>query len=283
MIRNGLIVGIAIGEYDGERWDNLNVSKDLDNLKEFCDFLRYDFMSNQRKLYWKKEEILSYLRDDVGNAFFTPKGRARYDGLVVCVTGHGVRDHVVTSQLEYVEKRVIHRCLCDQHPQFVDIPRIFIFDVCAGQGERLQIDDCAGLIAKGDRKQLYVDSESVDTPDSEKEMKDEEQVDIGNVGDLYIASLSRNLCRNIALIHAANSGYQAKMRGDVGSYLLTSFIYRVELNQARHERKGLEELMEEIQNSLHGAGRQQTVAVFYDTKHLILERKLPNEQTVLHT
>ena len=283
VIRNGLIVGIAISEYDSECWDNLNVSKDLDNLSEFGDFLGYDFMSNDRKLYWTKEEILSYLRDDVGNAFFTPKGRARYDGLVVCVTGHGVRDHVVTSQLEHVEKMAIHGCICDKYPRFVDIPRIFIFDVCADQGQKLQIDDSMGLAAKGDRKShvAAVNSDELNSEILESQYETKEQGDIGNVGDLdnaangnCLGALSGALCRNTALIHAVNSNYQAKMSGDVGSHLLTSFIYRVEANQARHERMGLEELMEEIQNRFLPAGRQQPVAVYHDTENLILERKL---------
>ena len=64
------------------------------------------------------------------------------------------------------------------------------------------------------------------------------------------------------------------MRGDIGSYLLSSFIYAVQTNQAKHEQKGLEELMEEIQNGLHKNGRQQTESIFNDTKNLRMERKV---------
>ena len=120
---------------------------------------------------------------------------------------------------------------------------------------------------------MAADSIELNAENLEGEYETKEQGHIVEVDDSP-ASSSRNIYRNSAVIHAANTGYQAKMRGDVGSYLLSSFIYRVELNQARHERKGLEELMEEIQNSLHRAGRQQMIAVFHNTEHLILERKL---------
>ena len=84
-----------------------------------------------------------------------------------------------------------------------------------------------------------------------------------------------DLDRNSALIHAANTGYQAKMRGDIGSYLLYSFMERVTRNVSHHEQKGLEELMGEIQNGLHGMGRQQTVNVFNEnSKNIRLEMKI---------
>ena len=260
-IRNALVVGIAIGKYgDGasltaETCADLNVDKDLDNLASFCNFMGYEFICNERKIHWTQEEILTYLRDDVGAIFFSPKGKAIYDGLLVCVSGHGVRDHVVTSQLEYVEKSTMYRCICDKFPQFIEIPRIFIFDACAG-GREKRDSFCLNPL---------------------EEAKVHQVVPMGDSDDLSVEAMATpkiDLDRNAALIHAANEGYQAKMRGDIGPYLLYSFMERVRRNVVKHEQKGLQELMGEIQEGLHKMGRQQTVNVFNtNTRNLKLEAK----------
>ena len=59
---------------------------------------------------------------------------------------------------------------------------------------------------------------------------------------------------------------------------LRFFIYYVQDNDAKHEQLGLEELIEKIQNGLHGIGRQQTESVFYDTKYLRMEREVVMEK-----
>ena len=291
IISNGLVVGIGIGEYESDDWQNLNVKKDLQNLQEFSNFLGYEFMSNHDKIYWTKEEILSYLRNDVGAAFFTKKGGKKYDGLLVCVSGHGVLGHVVTSKLEYVEKTAISRCICENYHQFVDIPRIVMFDACSGARERQSSlrsigGDESNEAGKGDVKQhiIAMHSEEMSGDMTPKDNPADIEGDIGKAGDMHEtggsnkakrgSSVGSDLDRNTAVIHAANSGYQAKMRGDIGSYLLSSFIYAVQTNQAKHEQKGLEELMEEIQNGLHKNGRQQTESIFNDTKNLRMERKV---------
>ena len=265
-IRNALVVGIAIGKYSddmsiaADTCSDLNVDIDLDNLASFCNFMGYEFICNERKVQWTKEEILSYLRNDVGAAFFSSKGKARYDGLLVCVSGHGVLDHVVTSELEYVDKTTMYRCICDKYPKFIDIPRIFMFDACAGGREkrdtfRLNPVDEAG---KADTHQVVAMGDSDDL----------------SVEGAVVTMSKADLDRNAALIHAANEGYQAKMRGDIGSYLLYSFMERVRRNVVNHEQMGLEELMGEIQEGLHKMGRQQTVNVFNtNTRNLKLEAK----------
>ena len=274
-IRNAVVVGIGIGQYqrpatsDVGTLGNLNVGKDLDSLESFCTFMGYEFMCSDRKTEWTKQEIFNYLQEDVGTAFFTAKRRARYDGLLVCISGHGVQDHVVTSDLMYIEKTAICRCICEKYPEFIDIPRIFIFDTCGGSRERREDIETTDLGMQDSH--LAVASESTIGDDVGKS---------GGSGDGEITvGISQDLDRNTAVIHAANKGYQAKMRGDVGSYLLYSFISAIRQDIADHTQKGLAELMEDVQNGLHRIGRQQTVNVF-DGKMRKLRLKLKVNQQI---
>ena len=118
-------------------------------------------MSNDRKTHWTQDGILSYLKNDVGAAFFIKKRRKKYDGLLVCVSGHGVRGHVVTSKREYVDKAMTYRSICENYPQFVDVPRVFMFDACSGARERrdsISRDE----VGKGDVKQHIIAMHSVE-------------------------------------------------------------------------------------------------------------------------
>ena len=255
----------------------------------------YDFISNNRKTKWTKNEILSFLRDDVGNTFFSPQGKAKYDGLLVCVSGHGIRGHVVTSNLEHVDKTRISRCIYDRFPKFIDIPRIFIFDACAGARERRHsfavetpLDIGITETEGGDTGKGNTNNTALPPPItvghnesghvSKHGDNDRDSITVSNTAATTESSTvsvpKMDFDRGSALIHAANTGYQAKMRGDIGSYLLYSFMERVQRNVILHERKGLEELMGEIQNGLHGMGRQQTVNVFNEnSKNIRLEMK----------
>ena len=78
---------------------------------------------------------------------------------------------------------------------------------------------------------------------------------------------------NLVLIHAANSGYVAKMQeSEVGSYLTYFFAKKVKDNIVDHGRKGLAEILKDIQNLLHDKGKQQIRKEFYnDTSNLRIE------------
>merc|ERR1712141_379645 len=96
----------------------------------------YKFMSNDDKLYWTKQELTTFLRRDVVNELLGADDEVKYDGLIVCVSCHGVKDHIVTSDYKLIEKVVIHLLLSTDHPKIREIPRIFIFDSCDGSGDR---------------------------------------------------------------------------------------------------------------------------------------------------
>ena len=78
---------------------------------------------------------------------------------------------------------------------------------------------------------------------------------------------------NLVLIHAANSGFVAKMQeSEVGSYLTYFFAKKVKDNIVDHGRKGLAEILTDIQNLLHDHGKQQIRKEYYNnTMNLKIE------------
>ena len=57
-------------------------------------------------------------------------------------------------------------------------------------------------------------------------------------------------------MHAANSGFVAKSRPGIGSYLIYLFVKRVMQNIEENQGKALCQIMDEIQNALHDNGKQ---------------------------
>ena len=147
-ISNALVAMIAIGDYsDGIKiaaadkdvkgiFSNLDVDKDITTLKELSKFMGWTFTSKGGKLHWTAKEITSFLEMEIGEMLFTANNKLKYDGLIVCVSCHGVKDNIVTSDIETIEKTAIHRMLSLKYPEIREIPRIFIFDCCNGSDRR---------------------------------------------------------------------------------------------------------------------------------------------------
>ncbi len=83
---------------------------------------------------------------------------------------------------------------------------------------------------------------------------------------------TKNEDYNLVVIHAANSGYVAKMASDKGSYLIQLFVDVMRQNIEKKKRMKLDAVFEYIQNTLHDEGKQQIVHVFNnDTRNLQLK------------
>ena len=129
-VRNGVIACIPIGKYDDSKYDRLPVRKDVRNLKKLSAFLRYKFIEIPKKQHWTKEDVEDFLINDVGGKLFHKKsGNPKYDCLIVCITGHGQRHSVVTSDGDLFARSDVHRCISLAYPQIREIPRIFHFSL----------------------------------------------------------------------------------------------------------------------------------------------------------
>ena len=52
-----------------------------------------------------------------------------YDGLVVLISCHGIKDYIVTSDYKRIDKNAIHRIFSADYPQNRTIPRLFFYVV----------------------------------------------------------------------------------------------------------------------------------------------------------
>lgn len=138
-IKNGLIVSIAIGKYEHKDWTNLPVERDVEHVKKLAKFLNFEFLNVPKSyggLSWTKKEIFRFLGEDVAQACFDEKEQAKYDGIIVFISGHGMRHSIISSDLEVVDRTAIHRSISDKFPKIREIPRIFLFDACSGSRDR---------------------------------------------------------------------------------------------------------------------------------------------------
>ena len=83
-------------------------------------------------------------------------------------------------------------------------------------------------------------------------------------------------------IHAANTGFQAKLNPTHGSYMLYEFTERMKRSIMNNEEVTLGRLFDKIQNDLHATGKQQIVKAFNnDTNYIHL--KICNDQNNIST
>ena len=138
VVHNALAVIICIAEYkDNPQVADLHgIKQDHANLYEFFEYLNFTVIPNKKKApyWWTEMEVLDLLRNDVGKALYceTHK-RLLFDALIVCISCHGLKNAVITSDLRKIEKDVLHRAVSQYHPEVRNIPRIFIIDACDGK------------------------------------------------------------------------------------------------------------------------------------------------------
>eukprot|EP00483_Globobulimina_turgida_P011754 UN11776 len=83
---------------------------------------------------------------------------------------------------------------------------------------------------------------------------------------------TKNPDYNLAQIHAANIGFQAKCDLRFGSYLISYFVEKMKKNIQNKENKSLQTVCQDIQTELHDLGKQQTIHTFNNkTGHLYLK------------
>eukprot|EP01084_Bolivina_argentea_P249101 416870_1 len=277
-IKNGLGVIIAIGDYENDDeivanpditdsyLRDLPVFRDVDNLKHFFKQLNYKIIPQtaHEKYDWTESEVINFLENDVVNELHNDEGELKYDGLIICVSCHGIESKIVTSDYRTIEKAVIHRIISIKAPKSRLIPRIFIFDACDGSAKREyirastveieQYNDC-------DTNELHngIGNRSIAKGVALNDISGESDWAYGNVNPDY----------KLVQLHASNIGYQARICSEKGSYLTFEFTQKILENLNEVSNKTLSTICLEIQNELHDAGKQQTTNTFNNgTQHL---------------
>ena len=95
----------------------------------------------QNKTHWNDEELIRVLRNDIANAMLDGDRNTKYDGLIACISCHGIKNKIITSNEKLVDKTLIHRLVLMDNPEIREIPRLFLFDSCESDDEQIENAD----------------------------------------------------------------------------------------------------------------------------------------------
>eukprot|EP01084_Bolivina_argentea_P138642 244045_1 len=294
LIKNPLCIFFAIGDYEENPSSpdinaycrDLNVDIDITNLLSlFRDTLKYDVVPNYSndipKVYWTQKDVIKLLQKQseifaknvISNESNNAENKRNYDGLIIVASGHGLNNHLITSDMKLIDKNVVHRMFSSYYAQSREVPRIIIYDMCDGNEESKSIN------IKQKHKKLKIGQiisqpftiKNIPIPNSMKgnDIGKNYKVDdisnsIHNVnrGDsspVLWEHCAKNPDHNLAVIHAANLGFQSKMNSEDGSYLINKFVSKTKatVEQRIDKKPFLLEIMDEIQKELGEIEKKQ--------------------------
>eukprot|EP01083_Nonionella_stella_P039233 106707_1 len=277
LITNPMVIFVGVAEYDdkiaGAGVDVIckplyGIDRDFSNINRLCTACNYNnvFPTNE-KFKWTQQEMVDFLKQKAveiaRNAEEQKESELQpYDALFVVVSGHGYQQGIVSSDYQLITKQAIHRLFTTNHPICREIPRIFLFDCCAGDQQRsiypASFNDDDDESASDAGKNFDVSNIRIEQYDNEIWKSDQ-----------------RNPDYRLATIHAANDGFQSKMNSVDGSYLIYEFVKRMTKNIEDGENKFLGEIIEEIQYDLHDKGKQQITFSFNNhTRYLMFKKNV---------
>ena len=155
-IRNPMVVLLSIGDYDDEPKDpdidaavnNLDVDVDINNLLElFRDGFKYkiypEYPDEYPNIHWTKDELIKLLTEYaqifadnvITNNNNNDDTGYKFDGLIVSISCHGIINNILTSDYKLIEKNVIHRMFSSYFPASRHVPRVILYDCCAGSDD----------------------------------------------------------------------------------------------------------------------------------------------------
>ena len=222
---------------------------------------------------WTESQLIEFLKEKADELEYTlrdPSVEDPYDGLLVIISCHGIRDYIITSDYKKINKTAIHRIFSGKKPLSRKIPRMFIFDCCSGHREREARARRSRLMSQSQGKSRTEDKFAVIPGDldfasrlREDSSKNVEVVHITRDETLVWASQEKNPDFKLVVIHAANDGFQSKMNTVSGSYVIGAFVKGLRENVFKNgNKKFLHEILCDIQEDLHDLGKQLMVKTF---------------------
>eukprot|EP01083_Nonionella_stella_P313884 1128558_1 len=249
-IQNAMVILIAIGEYDVNPDDpdpelaalgglnNLKgIDKDIQHLHRlfgpnrlnYTIYPKYMNVTGSLKVHWTQTEIVQLLNE---KATYLDSHLDEFDGLIVVISGHGMKGFICTSDCKMIEKLAIHRLFSLLHLRLRHIPRVFLFDCCDGEWECKDRNK-----GPSDQRKLYTCK------------------DIGST-DIAWGKDEKNPDHRLAQIDAANPGFQSKFNRKKGSYMLFEFVERT-ISRLDHEQNTcIYRIFDEVQQHLAEKGKQ---------------------------
>ena len=276
-VSNASVVMIGIGDYsDGPKLSraskevsgtliNLDVTKDIESLRNLCKYMNWTFHSKPQKVHWTEKEIVYFLEHEIGELMFTANGTLNFDGLIICISCHGIRNKIVTSDFKTIDETAIHRMVSLKFPKLRDIPRMFVYDCCDGS------DDRRATIDLGDDRSKDIMMEMMEN------RKGTDLDDVQNLTGNVWTSKTKNPDYNLVIVKAANSGFAAKFNNECGSYVVYFLTMAIRRNVEKRQGRTLAEILEHVQNKLHDHGKQQTVNQTNNHTRTLVFKKNPKK------
>eukprot|EP01084_Bolivina_argentea_P022352 41531_1 len=293
-IKNPLVLCIGISSYEYVSNANLEteiycqnlcgIDRDYENIKTLCKLLNYDMYPKQEICEWTQSDIIKFIKemtelaatniDTINEDVTNPNKKVNgYDGILCFFSGHGYKHSIVTSDCELIDKTAIHRLMTTNHPKLRDIPRVFVFDACNGDQLRGRHDASYNSESETDTQ-----NDSIGGTEKSKyfEVND---IQIEQANNILWCADQKNPDYKLALINAANEGFQALMNSVNGSYLIYEFVKNVIENIGINNNLFLGDLIDSIQEDLHNRGKQQITFSFNNqTRYLKFINKNDNQQ-----
>eukprot|EP01084_Bolivina_argentea_P317246 550034_1 len=259
-ISNALVVLICIGHYDDEPThpsieaadinDLDGVKADIQKLTNLFEVTYNYTVICDKNLYQTDKQVKDLLKQSAET--FSAK-TSMFDALIVICSGHGWEGNIITSDWRLIQKDAIHRFYSIKYPHMRNYPRIFLYDVC-----------------EGDRQKVRQDAEII-YEESDEERKEEtckthigkglKLDDIQQNNDLWVDG-DVNPDYQTVQIHACNKSFQSKMDTFKESYMITCFVEQMERYLGE---KTLSKICDSIQHELHQIQKiQHTTNIFND-------------------
>eukprot|EP01084_Bolivina_argentea_P274001 466869_1 len=256
LIQNAMVVLLPIAYYDEQPnnpdpdledlvLDDLPVENTIEQLHIlFGDTLNYSIFPSYKdvkniKLHWTQSEIIAVLQEQAVKFNETNT----FDGLIVIISSHGIRDYICTSDYHLIEKTAIHRIFTTTYYKAREIPRIFIFDLTSGgDGAFEQQKNTSALKLKNDATKFTVN-------------------DIESEDSLWRRD-TKHPDYKLVQITGSASGFQSKMDRNIGSYMLNAFVTRFLELETNNQHKYIYEIFDDIQEELHNRGKQHLMIAY---------------------
>eukprot|EP01084_Bolivina_argentea_P305981 528664_1 len=259
-IRNPMVIVLGIGDYEHSKSEPFEADfsghcVDLDGIEFdvqhvhqlFAEKLKYDVypqLTATIQTSWTKDEIVKLLNTSA-QEFSENEGKL-YDGLVVIISGHGYDSKIITSDYKLLAKDNIHRLFTHHYPTVRKLPRIFIFDVCDGDNEKV-------IEARGNTDIIEAAKNGDIIEEEKKDDRTSADIDDKHREDNVLWALGeKNPDYRLVLINSANKNFQSFINMKKGSNLILSFVKKMENNIFNNgNRLFLSQIMNEIQDELH--------------------------------
>merc|ERR1712087_480196 len=261
-------------EYEGFIRDLDGIDVDVRNMVTFFRSLNYQIFPKETsykslkypRCRWTKQELIDLLTRKAKDleASIKKGGPNAFDAVFLTMSAHGIKGSIITRDHKLLSKEEIHRMFSSQGNVLSrGIPRIFLFDCCDGVEDQKAVTHIA---------LPSVDSIARTTTEEEEEKADilpiSESPGIKHLRKLWKHG-EQNPDHRLAVLNAANEGFQSKMNCDVGSYVIHGFWRRATALLAETGEVPLKVIFKEIQDDL-GTYKQMPVFTWNNDTELVV-------------